>query len=81
MRSILDKLIYNDEYCTIDENLTDSNVSARKGRNIRDNIFVVGAIVNNVVRRKLKGIDISIYDIENCFDKLWSKCGKYQIDE
>ena len=73
LRSILDKPIYNDEYCIIDENLTDSNVGARKGRNIRDNIFVVSAIVNNVVRRKLKGIDIGIYDIEKCFDKLWSK--------
>ena len=40
LRSILDRLIYNDEYHTIDSNLTDSNVGARKGRNIRDNIFV-----------------------------------------
>ena len=41
LRSILDRLIYNDEYNTIDSNLTDSNVGARKGRNIRDNIFVL----------------------------------------
>ena len=39
-RSILDGLIYNDEYSNIDGNLTDSNVGARKNRNIRDNIFV-----------------------------------------
>ena len=32
-RSILDRLIYNDEYVTIDSNLTDSNVGARKSRN------------------------------------------------
>ena len=38
LRSILDKLIYNDEYPTIDENLTDSNVGAREKRNIRDNM-------------------------------------------
>ena len=41
LRSILDKLIYNDEYYTIDDSLTDSNVGARKGRNIRNNIFVI----------------------------------------
>ena len=41
LRSILDKLIYNDEYSGIDNNLSDSNVGARKGRNIRDNIVVI----------------------------------------
>ena len=38
-RAILDRLIYNDEYAIIDSNLTDSNVGARKSRNIRDNIL------------------------------------------
>ena len=33
-RSILDRLIYNDSYYTIDQNLTDHNVGARKCRNI-----------------------------------------------
>jgi hypothetical protein len=75
LRSILDKLIYNDEYEGIDANLTDSNVGARRNRNIRDNIFVINAITNNVKKRKLKGTDIHIYDAEKCFDKLWaSEC-------
>ena len=73
LRSILDKLIYNSEYPNIDINLTDSNVGARRGRNIRDNIFVICAIQNEIVKRKLKGIDITIYDAEKCFDKLWEK--------
>ena len=34
LRSILEKLIYNDEYQNIDINLSDSNVGARKGQNI-----------------------------------------------
>ena len=46
-RAILDRLIYNDEYDNIDSNLTDSNVGARKMRNIRDNIFVLNAIINS----------------------------------
>ena len=75
IQNILDKLIYDDEYQNIDENLTDSNVGARKNRNIRDNIFVLNAITNNIKKRNLKGTDVQIYDAEKCFDKLWaSEC-------
>ena len=72
-RSILDKLIYNDEYSQIYEHITDSNVGARKGRNIRDNIFVTNAIMNSISKRRLKDIDIGIYVVEKCFDKLWAQ--------
>ena len=73
LRSILDKLIYNDEYPNIDAHLTDSNVGARRQRNIRDNIFVINAITNNIARRNLKDIDITGYDAEKCFDKFFAK--------
>ena len=73
LRTILDRLIYNDEYPTIDENMTDTNVGARKKRNIRDNIFVINAITNHTIRRSVKGIDIQIFDAYKCFDKLWAK--------
>ena len=49
LRSILDRLIYNDSYHTIDDNITDQNVGARKYRNIRDNIFVLGSVINSVI--------------------------------
>ena len=71
LRSILDRLIYNDEYYNIDRNLTDCNVGARKGRNIRDNIFVINAITNSVRKGKEEDIDIQVYDVETCFDSLW----------
>ena len=71
LRSILDRLIYNDEYHNIDSNLTDCNVGARKGRNIRDNIFVINAITNSVRKGREEAIDIQIYDVETCFDSLW----------
>ena len=48
-RHILDKLIYEDEYHAIDKGLTDFNIGARKGRNIRDNLFVLGAVINEVI--------------------------------
>ena len=70
-RSILDRLIYNDEISKIDSNLTDSNVGARKQRNIRDNIFVMNAIRNSIAKNRGEAVDFQIYDIEKCFDKLW----------
>ena len=70
-RSILDRLMYNDEYYNIDSNLRDSNVGARKIRNIRNNIFVLNAILNSNKKKSEEAIDIQIYDAEQCFDSLW----------
>ena len=71
LRSILDRLIYNDEYDKIDEGLTDSNVGARKNRNIRDNIFVLNAVTNTIVNGNEEDIDAQVFDVEKCFDSLW----------
>ena len=60
-RNILDRLIYNDEYQNIEEGLTDSNVGARKSRNIRDNIFVLSAALNEVLNGDADAVDIQIY--------------------
>ena len=70
-RNILDKLIFNDEYETIDRNLTDSNVGGRKGRGIRDNLFVINAITNSVKNGNEDACDIQVFDVEKCFDSLW----------
>ena len=72
-RSILDMLIYVDEYPNIDKNLTDCNVGARKNRNIRDNIFVLNAVMNSVKMKNEEALDCQIYDVETCFDALWLK--------
>ena len=71
LRSVLDRLIYNDCYLVIDDNLTDGNVGARKGRNIRDNIFVLGAVINSVINGREDPIQVQVQDVEKCFDKLW----------
>ena len=70
-RTILDRLIYNDEYENIDEELSDSNVGARKNRNIRDNIFVLNAVTNSVVNGNADAVDVQVFDVEKCFDALW----------
>ena len=49
LRSILDRLMSNTAYNNIDKNLSDGNVGARKERSCRDNIFVLGAVINSVI--------------------------------
>jgi hypothetical protein len=71
LRNILERLIYNDEYEGIDSNLTDCNVGARKNRNIRDNIFVLNAVMNDTINGSKEEVDIAIYDVDKCFDSLW----------
>ena len=63
--------MYHDEYPTIDSNLTDSNEGCRKNRNIQDNIFVIQAILNETKHGSKQPIDISVYDVNKCFDSLW----------
>ena len=70
-RNILDRLIFNDEYQTIENNLTDSNVGGRRGINIRDHIFVLNAIINSVKKGNAEACDITVNDVEKCFDALW----------
>ena len=81
LRSVLDRLIYNDMYNTIDQNLTDGNVGARKNRNIRDNIFALGAVLNSVTHGKEAPIQIQVQDVEKCFDKLWLQATTNSLHE
>ena len=74
LRSILMKLIYNDKYEIIDSNMSDSNVGARKRKNIRNHIFVINGIIHDVLSTKnKKSIDIQILDYKQCFDSMWLK--------
>ena len=68
LRNILDRLLYNDIYPIVDENLTDANVGARKGRNIRDNLFVLNAVMNSVTKGNEQPCELGVYDLEKAFD-------------
>ena len=70
LRSILMKLVYKDKYPTVDENMSDSQIGARKKKNIRNHIFILNGIINEAVN-KGKSIDVLIYDYRQCFDTLW----------
>ena len=71
VRSILDKILYDDVYDHIDDKLSCSNIGGRKGRNIRDHLFTVYAIINDVINGCSPAIDIQGIDIYKCFDEMW----------
>ena len=71
-RSILMKLIYNEKYEVIESNMSDSNVGARRNKNIRNHIFIINGIISDVLSSKhKKPIDIQIMDYKQCFDSMW----------
>ena len=70
IRSIIDKLMYNDIYDIVDSMMSDSNVGGRRGRNIRDNLFIINGIINYALKEDLD-VDINLYDIAKCFDAMW----------
>ena len=68
-RYILMRLIYKDKYDVIEKNMSDSNIGARKKRNIRNHIFVVNSIIYDVLSKKSKEpIDIMVMDYKQMFD-------------
>ena len=70
VRSILDKVLYGDVYPIIDKELSYSNIGGRKGRNIRDHLFVVYSVMNDVINGSSPPVDIQSIDIHKCFDEM-----------
>ena len=50
--------------------MSNSNVGARRNRNIRDNLFIVYSVINNAISTKTN-IDVTMYDNSQCFDSQW----------
>ena len=48
-----------------------SNVGGRKLRNIRDNLFALNTVFNNVIHGNDVRFDIQGYDVVKCFDEMW----------
>ena len=72
LRTIMDHLMYNQEYFKLDSKLSDGNNGGRNGRSSRNNLFILYAVCNSVLNGE-EPIDINLYDIEKCFDTLWNE--------
>ena len=51
--------------------MSDSNIGARRKKNIPNHLFVIYGIINSVIQGEAGCIDIQIYDIIQAFDRLW----------
>ena len=48
------RLIYGEKYKEIDENMSDSQVGGRKGKNIRNHIWVINGIICDAISSNSK---------------------------
>ena len=71
IRSIIDKLLYNDKLKEVDKNMSDCNVGGRRKRSIRDNLFVIYAVINDALLYQKVEVDIQFYDLSQAFDSMW----------
>ena len=62
-------MIYERTYQTVDKNMSDSQIEARKGKCVRNYLLVLNSVVSNVLSSKKKQlIDINILDFRQMFD-------------
>ena len=66
-------MIYSGKYEILDKSMSSSNIGGRRNRNVRDHLFVINAILHDASKDKNVALDIGIYDIYKCFDKMWNK--------
>ena len=51
IQSLKEKMIYNDIYNEVDESMSDSNVGGRKGRSIRDNLWILNSVIHHAISK------------------------------
>ena len=66
------KLIYNSIIDIIEENISISNIGARKNKSPRDHLYVLYSVIDEVLRGKEGcGVDLVFYDLAQAYDSLW----------
>ena len=65
------RLIYNMKYPTIDSNMSDCQMGGRKNKSCKHNIFIINGLIHEVVKsKKMKPIQLQIYDYSQMFDSI-----------
>ena len=71
LRSILMRLVYDRKYWDIDNNMSDCQMGARKGKSSKYNIFIVNGIIHEVMKsRNKKPVMLQIYHYAQMFDSM-----------
>ena len=71
LRKILDRILYLEKYPYLEKNMSDSNIGARKRKNVRNHLFIVYGVINSVLKEGRGCVDIQIHDLVQAFDALW----------
>ena len=65
------RMIYNSKYDIIDQNISDGQMGARKGKSCRNNIWIINGIIHETLKaKKKKPIILQIYDFAQMFDSI-----------
>jgi hypothetical protein len=65
------RMIYNDKYPVIDQNMSDCQMGGRKRKGCRNNLFIVNGIIHDIMSSKKKGaVTLQIYDYKQMFDAI-----------
>ena len=69
LRTILMKLLHERAYPKINSNMTDAQIGARRNKSVRNHLFVLNAILSDVLSStKKEPIDLHIMDYKQMFD-------------
>ena len=65
------RLVYNMKYWEIENNMSDCQTGARKGKSSKNNIFIVNGIIHDIMKsRNMKPVTLQIYDYAQMFDSI-----------
>ena len=71
VRCILMLLIYGSKYPSIDKKISDCQMGGRKGKGCKNNIFILNAIIHDVLKsKKMKPVLLQFYDYSQMFDSI-----------
>ena len=69
LRTILMKIIHERTYQQVSLSMTESQIGAKKGKNVRNHIFVLNSIISDVLSSvKKPPIDLCVMDYRKMFD-------------
>ena len=69
--SILMRMIYNNNYQIIDNNMSDCQMGARRNKGCKSNIWIINGIIYEVLKsKKTAPIQLQIYDYKQMFDSM-----------
>ena len=64
-------MVWSEVYDILEDNMSDSNVGGRKKKNIRNHVFIINGIINDVINGEAEPVDVELVDYRQCFDSMW----------